>query len=113
MSRIDLSNEQLGVVREILHSHIPEREVRVFGSRVKGNAKPASDLDLCVMGESSLPTNLFATLQDAFSESSLPFKVDLLCWADVNDRFRSIIADSFVRLQVSSNAGIRMPVKQN
>ncbi len=46
---LDVKPEHLEMVQAILRTHLPEREVWAFGSRVNGKAKPASDLDLCVM----------------------------------------------------------------
>ena len=54
MKQIDIKPIELDIVRTILARHVPEREVRAFGSRVSGPAKKFSDLDLAVMGETSL-----------------------------------------------------------
>ncbi len=42
---IALTTEQLRPVREILHRHIADAAVWVYGSRVKGTATDKSDLD--------------------------------------------------------------------
>jgi predicted nucleotidyltransferase len=90
-SPIRLRPEEDQLIRSILARQVPSREVRAFGSRVAGNEKPMSDLDLCVMGDSPLPPRERSQLGDAFSESSLPFKVDVVYWSDVNPRFRTVI----------------------
>lgn len=89
---IDLLPAQLELVGKILAAHLPSREVKVFGSRAsKGRAKPFSDLDLCVMnGAVSLAD--MARLTEAFSESDLPFKVDIVVWDDLTPAFRAAIA---------------------
>lgn len=43
---IDVSPDHLAEVQAILREHVPECEVRAFGSRVQETAKPYSDLDL-------------------------------------------------------------------
>ena len=48
---LDLPENQLQLVRGILQEIAPDREVWAFGSRVKGTAKPYSDLDLVIRGE--------------------------------------------------------------
>ena len=73
--------------------------VRAFGSRVTGKVKPFSDLDLAVMGSEPLPASILADLKDAFSESDLPFKVDIVDWAETQDNFRSIIEAAYVVVQ--------------
>ena len=99
MSGLDIAPEHLKIVREILRRHLPDREVRVFGSRVTGRARTFSDLDLAIMGEAPLPPGVTAALAEAFSESDLPFKVDLVEWATISSQFRQIIAEKYLPLE--------------
>lgn len=92
MPAIDVQPQHLEIVRRILREHVPDREVRAFGSRVTRTAKPFSDFDLVVMGANPLPTTTLAALTDAFDESDLPFKVDIVDWAATGEAFRGIIA---------------------
>lgn len=96
---IDIMQGDMETVRGILSSFVPDREVRAFGSRVSLTAKPFSDLDLVVMGDSEIPSSVLADLKEAFSESSLPFKVDLVDWAITKDNFRRIIEKEYVVVQ--------------
>ncbi len=75
----------------ILRSLVPGGEVWAFGSRATGSAKPYSDLDLALIGETPLPLDTLAALREAFSESDLPWKVDLVDWATTNATFRKLI----------------------
>jgi predicted nucleotidyltransferase len=84
---LDLAPEHLAEVRNILQLHVPGRTVRAFGSRVQGNAKTFSDLDLAVMGDTHLEFRQQAALKDAFAESNLPFRVDVVDWAATVRRF--------------------------
>jgi len=93
---LDLTPDQLAEVRQILQLQIPERTVRVFGSRVNGTAKPFSDLDLVVMGDVPLDFRQLAALKDAFAESNLPFRVDVVDWATTSAEFRQIVERSWV-----------------
>jgi predicted nucleotidyltransferase len=45
---LDLRPDQLQIVQHILQRRVPTFDVWAFGSRVKGTAKPYSDLDLAV-----------------------------------------------------------------
>jgi predicted nucleotidyltransferase len=89
-------------VRSILLRHVPGREVWAFGSRVGAKdgsrVKKFSDLDLAVIGDQPLPLNSVAALADAFTESELPYKVDIVDWATTSARFRGIIESSHVVL---------------
>jgi len=88
---IDLNPEHHKIVSDILYEHIPDRKVLVFGSRAKWTAKNASDLDLCIMGDKKLPARTMTKLAEAFDESALPFKVDLVEWAGLEKNFQEII----------------------
>ena len=68
--------------------------MRVFGSRINGTAKPYSDLDLAVVGQKALDWRILAKLKEAFQESELPFRVDLLDWNAISDEFRNVIEKS-------------------
>lgn len=97
-SAIRLSRDEAEIVREILQSHLPDREVWVFGSRIGDNPKPYSDLDLLVRGD-SLPAGTLVALKEAFEESNLPFQVDIVEWATTSGTFRRIIEAKYVVLQ--------------
>lgn len=92
---LDLAPEHLAEVRRILRLHVPGRTVRAFGSRVQGTAKPFSDLDLAIMGDTPLDFRQLAALKDAFADSDLPFRVDLVDWATTGEAFRRIIEEAF------------------
>lgn len=96
---IDVAPVDLETVRDILSRFVPDREVRAFGSRVSGTAKPFSDLDLAVMGNGAMPSAVLADMKEAFSESNLPFKVDVVDWATTKETFRRIMEKEFVVVQ--------------
>ena len=102
MKPIDIAPRDLDTVQGILARHIPLRDVRAFGSRVTQTAKPFSDLDLAVMGDRPLPDSLSAELKEAFRESDLPFKVDVVDWASTDAAFREIIIRQTVLLHKSA-----------
>lgn len=88
---IDISPKQWQIISEILQRHVPNKEVWAFSSRATRTAKPYSDLDLAIIGDSPLSLGLFASLENDFSESDLPFKVDAVDWAVTAESFRRII----------------------
>ena len=98
-SKIKLRPDDLRLVRAVLHTHVPDREVRAFGSRVHGNVKPMSDLDLCIMGDERVTPTVIDDLRTAFSESPLPIKVDLVEWATLQEGFRKIVETNSAVLQ--------------
>lgn len=91
MEQIDITPEERAIVLRILNEIVPDREVRAFGSRVTGKAKPFSDLDLAIMGDEPLSLETRARLEEAFSESDLPWKVDILDQFSSDQAFQGLI----------------------
>ena len=96
---IDLSPNHLKTVRQILAEHVPACEVRAFGSRVTSSAKDYSDLDLAVVGVTALDRSTLARLKEAFEESDLPIRVDVLDWQGISESFKEVIARDYAVLQ--------------
>ena len=94
-----LDAEQKRIVQEVLSAHLPPGfTVRAFGSRAVGKPRRYSDLDLAVIGEASLTLSQTADLLDAFSESDLPFKVDVVDWRSASPHIQAIIERDGVEL---------------
>ncbi len=92
-SPLAIDARQMAIVRETLLKHLPvDTTVYVYGSRAKGRARRMSDLDLALCAQDPIPSEIMADLAEAFDESDLPWKVDLIDWATTSDRFRAIIA---------------------
>ena len=88
---IDLRPDQLAIVEGILAEHMPDCEVRAFGSRATWTAKDYSDLDLAVVGHGPLDRRTLGRLKEAFEESILPMRVDVVDWHAITDSFRQTI----------------------
>jgi hypothetical protein len=69
-------------------------EVDEYGFRDKH-----SDLDLAVIGEQPLSMGVSGALAEAFSESDLPWRVDVVDWATTSETFRRIIERDKVVVQ--------------
>ena len=93
---VEIQHKDLAIVKKILRLHVPSFEVRAFGSRVhKKNLKPFSDLDIVIMTSTPLAPNCLGHLQEDFSQSVLPFKVDVVDWSEISDSFRQVIDQDF------------------
>ncbi len=82
-------------VQQILLEHVPDCEVRVYGSRVSGKAKRFSDLDLAIVGKEMLGLRQISRLKEAFSESNLPIMVGVQDWNQISDNFQNIIEQHY------------------
>ena len=96
---IDIDFADLETVKRILLEYVPEYTVWAFGSRVNGTARKFSDLDIVLVSDEPLQTLQMASLRDAFSESDLPFKVDIIEWLSTDEEFRRIIEENYFVLR--------------
>ena len=89
---IDLTQDHRLLVLRILAAHLPKGRVAwVYGSRATGRARPLSDLDLAIDAGHRLTLDELAELAEAFTESDLPYKVDIVDWHGIDQRFRQLI----------------------
>ena len=72
-----LTARDIKTIQSIFNKYPEVILVHLFGSRAKGNYKPASDIDLAIMNEGvSLET--MSKIKGEFEESSLPYLIDLV-----------------------------------
>jgi len=90
---LQLVEKHWNIIRQIL-SKYPYR-FYAYGSRVKGTARQFSDLDLCYQEE--MPLSALSQIREEFTESNLPFEVELVNWKYMRPRFREIIKEDLVR----------------
>ena len=89
-------------LQRVLHEILPElpsAEVWAFGSRARKDAKPYSDLDIAIVAKKPLSLAEMARITDAFEQSDLSIRVDVLDWAAANPRFQAAIGKDRVLLQ--------------
>lgn len=94
---IDITAAQMDELLALLRRHLPGVAAWAYGSRVKGTARRASDLDLVVFARPDQRAAVSA-LREACEESNLPFRVDLFVWDEVPAEFRKNIAAEHVVL---------------
>ncbi len=99
MQLLDTRPDHFKWVQHILQQHVPDAEVWAFGSRAKWLARDDSDLDLCIRAAAALNFEQMGALREAFDESDLPYKVDLVDWATASEAFRAIIERDRVVVQ--------------
>ena len=94
-SVIHISSAQRKILSALFEQYLPGVLVWVFGSRVKGNFRPDSDLDLVVFSKPAQSASV-SSLREALDESSLPFNVDVLVWDEIKQDFRDHILEKYV-----------------
>jgi predicted nucleotidyltransferase len=97
---IDLSADDLQIIKAILSKYVPNCKIMIFGSRVNGYAKPYSDIDIAIEGSQEIVREIKTELQFAFEESDLPYRVDIVDWHGISNEFRKIILDKFEIIKI-------------
>ncbi|MCX7337766.1 MAG: HI0074 family nucleotidyltransferase substrate-binding subunit [Alphaproteobacteria bacterium] len=90
---INVNEKHAKIVTEILKKFLPtEVSVWVFGSRTQNTTKQFSDLDLAIdCHQKPLGIDVLSDLRNAFDESLLPYKVDLVDMNATGPEFLDII----------------------
>jgi len=84
---LQLEEKHWNIIQQILSKY--PYEFYAYGSRVKGTARKFSDLDICFQEE--IPLSVISQLREEFSESNLPFEVELVNWKHMRKEFREVI----------------------
>jgi predicted nucleotidyltransferase len=96
VERLDLAPAHRRIVLDLLGANLPQgSKVWVFGSRATGQARRYSDLHLALDAGRRLKLDASAALREAFTESDLPYRVDVVDWHAIDDRLRRLIAERF------------------
>jgi predicted nucleotidyltransferase len=96
---LGLDSEDISSLLALLNRYAPHAEVWAFGSRVNGNPRRFSDLDVVLVQAKPLDTQTRAELHYALSESDLSVKVDVVEWVSTSPSFREIIKQNHVVLK--------------
>lgn len=97
-----LTQAEFASVRRILGSFLPVGcRAYSYGSRVHGRGlKPYSDLDLCLRASTKLPSALIADLREAFAQSDLTFRVDIVDWHALSVEFQRLIESDLAEIEI-------------
>jgi predicted nucleotidyltransferase len=102
---LDITDEHARIVRDILRTHLPESaQIWVFGSRATGRARRYSDLDIAIDAGQRLTLDESAILAEAFGDSDLPYRVDIVDWQEIDAHFRHLIDAERVKLTAQALA---------
>ena len=88
-------------IREIVFKFLNPKEYKVFifGSRATGKAKKFSDYDIGILGKKPVPGEKMALTEEAFEESDLPFKIEVVDFSLVSSKFQNIALSKIKELQ--------------
>ncbi|KKQ33394.1 MAG: polymerase beta domain protein region protein [candidate division TM6 bacterium GW2011_GWF2_37_49] len=72
----------------IIHKHLPNCTIYLFGSRATGKERPGSDIDLAVNIGSSIPYQTLLKILVDIDDTTIPLKIDLVDLSTVDPDFR-------------------------
>ena len=95
-----LEDRHINFIKEMLKKHVPDKRAKfyMFGSRVKGQYREYSDVDIAI--ESPNFTNeTKLKLELDFENSAFPYEVDIVDLNSINENFKNIIKDDLVEFE--------------
>ncbi|QWR78363.1 nucleotidyltransferase family protein [Candidatus Magnetomonas plexicatena] len=87
---IDITNEELLTIKAVMAKHVPEAEVRAFGSRLTRAATALSDLDLVIKASDKIDRMTLIRLKEDLEDAPVSFRVDIVDWHRCSPEFREI-----------------------
>lgn len=99
-SSIDIENEYLEIIKDILKNYLPKNsKAFVFGSRAKiGKARKFSDVDIAIDANSPLDFGLISMIKNDFSESMIPYFIDIIDFNSISEEFKECIKPDLIRI---------------
>lgn len=100
-----IENDQLETVQRILAVHFEGMEVWAHGARVSGvDLTPETELELVAISEKPLSFEVMTSVEKAFVESGLPFRVDIMDWAKLPESLQKQIKKEHEVVQATVEA---------
>jgi predicted nucleotidyltransferase len=84
VSDFGLDERATRLMRGVFEKHPQIAEVRVFGSRAKGNFRPESDVDFALFGD--VDRRLASRVASELDELPLPYQFDVEAYSSVEHR---------------------------
>lgn len=97
-----LEKRHIDFILEILHKNINDEKAKffIFGSRAKDRFEEYSDIDIAIKLENNkLSADILGKILIEFSDSNLPYEVDVIDLNSIDDKFKNLISDSLIELK--------------
>lgn len=85
MINTGLSNSDIEKIKNVFASYIQVEKVILFGSRAKGTYKPASDIDLTLVG-TKLNLSIQQKIESELDDLMLPYKFDISIYHQISNK---------------------------
>jgi len=71
-------------IKNVLRNDEKVKDIIIFGSRAKGNAKPGSDIDVALIGD-NIEFDDLCRLGTKLDELDLPYKIDIINYDSIKN----------------------------
>lgn len=96
MNNFGLSKKTIEIIKKLLSNYTQIKEVKIFGSRAKGNYKPSSDIDLALFG--NIDDKLLRHIASELDELPTPYQFDVLNYNDIDNENLKNNIDKFGKI---------------
>lgn len=105
MDNLGLTKEEITGIKAIFSKYQQVEQVLIYGSRAIGNFKPASDIDLSIIGK-DIDLNLQTNIEFDLDDLMLPYKFDISLYNKIsNPKFLDHINRVGKKIYIRSNEG--------
>ncbi len=97
-----LEDRYIESILTVLHKNIPQKDAKfyIFGSRSKGTYKEYSDIDIAVeLPNEKLSADILGKILIEFSDSTLPYEVDIVDLNAIDKKFKNLIQESLIEIK--------------
>ena len=98
MSNLNLEDRYIEFIKNTVNSILGNVEIYIFGSRTQGKSLEYSDVDIALKGKNQIEFDKILNLRAAFSNSTFPYKVDIIDLNNIDENFYNIIKDDLYKI---------------
>ena len=94
---IDLDEKYVNFIKKAFDERLNNYKLYLFGSRTIGRARKYSDIDLAV-DSPELTDKIKSDLEIYFTDSTIPYEIDIVDLNNISEKFKNIISDDLVEI---------------
>ncbi len=91
-----IKTDEEAIIKSILEPYKSEYDFYYYGSRVKGNFRFLSDLDILVLSQKEVNSDDIEDIKERFDNSRLPYVVNITCNPD--EKFYKLIHADLIKV---------------
>ncbi|MCM1338490.1 MAG: nucleotidyltransferase domain-containing protein [Muribaculaceae bacterium] len=98
MCNLDLQEKYVSFIIKTVTAILPNTEIFIFGSRTQGKSRQYSDVDIALQDSNEIEFEQLLKLKAEFSNSTFPYKVDIIDLKSIDEKFYNIIKDDLCKI---------------